>query len=158
MSPAAVSRRCARLGPLLLLFGLLAALAATLGLLPFRQALAHSLAVAAAGLIACGLRGMRRGPGRLPAAAMLLSGVTFFATWLGYLAGDYRWLAGNEPLAALLPGYRGEIALRIVIVSALAFAGCLLGFLSETGGEHRRGGRRPRTAPVAPRRKIRSRR
>jgi len=158
MSPVAASRRFALLGPLLLLFGLLAALAATQGLLPFRQALAHSLAVAAAGLVACGLRGLRRGRGRLPATAMLLAGGAFFATWLSCLVGDYRWLAGNEPLASLLPSYRGEILLRIAIVSALALAGGLIGLWAGAATPQPRRQRRPRTAPVASPRRVRSRR
>lgn len=163
MASASAKSMSRFLGPLLLLAGLLSALTAGQGILPFRQAFLYGLTLAASGLVVCGLQGLRSRGLRLPFLALLLAGGGFFAARLYYLVGDYRWLGGMESLRAMLPGYRDQLLFGIAVVSTLLLASCLLGLLggnfrSRTGSrpKERKNRRRPRTAPVKSSRTVRS--
>lgn len=160
---ASAKAKTSFLGPLLLLLGLFWVLAAGQGNLSFRYALQYGLTVSASGLIVWGLHSLRGGRRRLFALALLLAGGAFFALQLNYLVADYRWLAGEEALRAMLPGYREQILERITVVSALLLVSCLLGLL--WGKLRTRGGSGPkkkgkkhrlRTAPVESSRLVRS--
>lgn len=150
------------LGPFLLLVGLLWAAAAEQGILPIRHALQYGLTVAASGLIVWGLHGLRAGRRRLLSLSVLLPGGAFYAVHLHYLSEDYR-LAGTEPLRTLLPDYQDQLLVRIMLVSAMLFASCLLGLLGgnrrpygESTPKAARKRRRPQTAPVKASRLVRS--